>query len=353
MPLAHDILLLHEAGPDRQALASYLERQGLTTTVCEETRQALAHLDGRRPARRVVVLAHQKRIAAAPRAAIDALRTHPSVLIVPAGSEPIPGFDDVVREPFFLDQLLGVLERTASRGAAAAAETPPAQASKGEGQPGELLRGISHALNNPLTAALGWLRLLETEIDGGARTASLAAQARSELERLSQFSQGLALVAAPPPPDSVFDLAPLVATRVHAAVSAGARVSFRPARSGTCPVAGNSGEIDVLLRLFLDAAHESQSIEPLEVAIDSAKGFVRLEVRDPRAALPDKDAIRDLGRLFRLERHQRALAIALAHSIARRAGGTLHCAALEPRGASFVLSIPEASAGREAAQGAS
>src|SRR5262245_66612317 len=88
MPPAHDILLLHEAGPDRQALASYLERQGLKTTVCDDTKQALAHLGRQGDRGKTLILAHQKRFVAAARPALDALRAYQTLLIVPSGSDP-------------------------------------------------------------------------------------------------------------------------------------------------------------------------------------------------------------------------------------------------------------------------
>src|SRR5262245_38042690 len=145
MPLAHDILLLHEAGPDRQAVASYLERQGLTTLVCDDTRQALTHL-GRDPVNtKAVVLAHQARLAAAAAGSVESLRGFRTILIVPAGAEPLPGFDQTIREPFFLDQLVNAIK--GSPGATSRAPAAPA-ASAPRHPDGDLFRGLAHAINN-------------------------------------------------------------------------------------------------------------------------------------------------------------------------------------------------------------
>lgn len=351
MPLAHEILLLHEAGPDRQALASYLERQGLTTTVCDDARQAVAHLEQRRPPRPTLILAHQKRVAAAPQGALEVLRAHPSVLIVPAGSEPIAGYPECVREPFFLDQLVSVIRRTVERGAAGTASE--ATATEPVGPAGaDLLRGIAHAMNNPLTAALGWIKLLENDLEARDRKRVLALQARLELERLGHLSQALAFLAVPPPGGSAFDLAPVVADRVSSATTVGARVVYRPVPARAFRVAGNPAELDLMLRLLLASAHESQSLDAVEIRLSASGGAVHLAISDPRATVPDQDAMQDLGRLLRVERHARALAMALAHSIARRGRGTLRCEPLQPRGAVVTLALPEAAQEREAAQGA-
>jgi hypothetical protein len=350
MPLSHDILLLHEAGPDRQAVASYLERQGLTTLVCDDTRQALAHL-GRDPANsKAVVLAHQARLLAAPQASVDALRSFRTILIVPSGSDALPGFDTTIREPFFLDQLVKSVKGSAAGGRAAAASdafVPPFRIADPD-----LLRGLGHAINNPLTAALGWLRLLEGEIGDDDAKRRLVGQAQAELERLANLAQGLAYLANPnPQAGAPFDLGQAVADRTRVAVSEGARVAFRPGGGRTLSVNGNPAEYDLVIRLFLVPAHDGGGLEPMEISVAESSGQVQLTVSDPRGRAPDPDTTGDLGKLLRIERHHRALAIALASSLARRAGGTLRCDAMHPRGAAFVLSQPAAARDLEASKG--
>jgi signal transduction histidine kinase len=348
MPIAQNILLLHEAGPDRQALASYLDRQGLTTTVCDDTRQALAHLGRDGVAQKTLLLAHQKRLEAAPRPSMDALRAHPAILIVPSGTEPLPGFNHMVREPFFLDQLVKVIRRATGR------EEPAEEsgaAAKSGGPGADLLRGLAHAINNPLTAALGWLRLLDSEIEERDGKKRLVAQARTELERLAYMSQSLAILAAPPPGAAAFDLAAIVLERVNQALADGARVTFRPVPGRTFMVAGHPIEYDLVLRLLLASAHDAKSLEVADVSLGETNGTIVLSVKDPKAAMPDPDVLADLGRLLRTERHSRAMAIALAQSVARRAGGTLRFEAVHPRGAVMVLGIPEASRGSEPTKG--
>jgi hypothetical protein len=350
MPLAHDILLLHEAGPDRQAVASYLERQGLTTLVCDDTRQALAHL-GRDPANnKAVVLAHQARLAAAPPASVDALRAFRTILIVPSGSETIPGFDHTIREPFFLDQLVKAV-RGSVAGARPAEED--AASSQQPRQPDtDLLRGLAHAINNPLTAALGWLRLLETEVGERDAPKRLVGQAQGELERLAQVAQGLAYLANPAPQSgSGFDLGQIVSDRARMASAEGARVAFRPGTGRSFTVNGNPVEYDLVLRLFLFPAHDGGGVDPIEMSVTESGGLVQVMLKDPRGRAPDPDTTGDLGRLLRVERHHRALAIALGSALARRAGGTFRCEALHPRGAAFVLTVPAAARSLEASKG--
>lgn len=346
MPLAHEILLLHEAGPDRQALASYLERQGLKTTVCEEARHALAHMGKDGAAQKTLVLVQQNRIASPSRSANDAFAPYQTVLIVPSGAEPIPGFEHVLREPFFLDQVISAIRR------ASGDETEPAPAAGGPGGDEHLLRGIAHAINNPLAAALGWLRLLDAEIDDRDRKKRLVVQARTELERLGDLAQALALVGSPPPASVTFDLGMLVGDKVHQAALEGSRVVFRPARAQAFHVSGNPLEYDLVVRLFLVSAVDSKSLDQLEFCLDDKSGQVQLSVRDPRGIVPGQETLEDLGRLLRAERHSRAMAIALSLSITRRAGGWLRVEAGHPRGATYVLSVPAASRGAQASKGA-
>lgn len=351
MPVAHDILLLHEAGPDRQAVASYLERQGLTTLVCDDTKQALTHL-GRDPANsKAVILAHQTRLVGAAPASVEALRAFRTIVIVPSGSEPMAGFDHTIREPFFLDQLVRTVKGNTA-GARPRPEAPVAAAPVRTPDP-DLLRGLGHAINNPLTAALGWLRLLEGEVRDQDSHRRLIGQVQTELERLGHLAQGLAYLANPNlSPGAPFDLGQAAADRTRVAVSEGARVAFRPAGGRTFSVAGNPAEYDLVLRLFLVPAHDGAGLDQMEVAISETGGQVQLTVKDPRGRAPDPDTPADLGKLLRVERHHRALAIALSAALARRGGGTFRWDALHPRGAAFVLSLPAVARDLDAFQGA-
>lgn len=349
MPPGHDILLLHEAGPDRQAVASYLERQGLTTFVCDETRQAVAQL-GRDPSGgKAVVLAHQTRLLAGSRAAIETIQAHRTILIVPSGADPLPGFDHTIREPFFLDQLVNAIRGVAT-------PQPPAVISgvshPSHGPSPDLLRGLAHAINNPLTAALGWLRLLEGEVAEREQAKRLVTQAHFELERLGQTAQALAHLAASGPAGAVtFDLRQIATDCANAALAQGARLAFR-SQARTFLVSGNPADFVLFLRLLTGSAHDGGGLDQTEVTLGEDQGLVRLGVRDPKGRVPDPDTAADLGRLLRSERHQRALGIALGQALARRAGGSFRTEALNPKGAAFVLSVPAASRSMTASQGA-
>jgi signal transduction histidine kinase len=351
MPLAHDILLLHEAGPDRQAVASYLERQGLTTLVCDDTRQALTHL-GRDPVNtKAIVLAHQTRLAGAAEGSVESLRGYRTILIVPAGSEPLPGFEQTIREPFFLDQLVNAIKGSSgTREGRAPAAPAPGTARHPDS---DLLRGLAHAVNNPLTAALGWLRLLESEIDEGDQRRRLVGQARTELDRLAQVAMGLAALAGTASSGGIpFDLAQGASDCVRAATAQGARAAFRTAGGRSFLVNGNPVEYDLFLKLLLVPAHDASGLDQIEIVVSESAGVVHVAVNDPRGRVPDLDSLADVGRLLRAERHHRALGIALGSALARRAGGTFRCEAGNPRGASFVLAVPAAAGRTDAMKGA-
>jgi signal transduction histidine kinase len=332
-------------------VASYLERQGLSTFVCDETRQAVAQL-GRDPAAgKAIVLAHQSRLLAAPRAAVETIQGHRTILIVPSGAEPIPGFHHTIREPFFLDQLVNAIKSIASPPPATPATTivPPAS----RGPDADLLRGLAHAINNPLTAALGWLRLLEGEVGEREQTKRLVSQSRFELERLGQVAQTLAHLASPTSSGSAtFDLRQVATEVANAALAQGARITFRAGPAKSFLVSGNPADYDLLLRLLTASAHDGGGLEQVEMSLAEEKGVVRLGLSDPKGRVPDPDTATDLGKLLRSERHQRALGIALGQALARRTGGSFRSEALHPKGASFLLSVPAAARTMTASKGA-
>ena len=315
------MLLIHPAGPDRQALVAYLTRRGVAAVVPDgvgspiEVESALeAH------ASITPKVLHQACLGTFEPEEVESLIARFDLVIVPKAARAATVRVPVLQEPYFLDEFLKAAQER--RRPATAAPTVPADVPA-------LLKGLAHAMNNVATSSLGWLSLADRpEISESKRREALT-EVKNDIGRMSGIAKGLNLLAEPRVPGHrpATDVARLLGenTSVRAHVEA---ESFGAAF------------------VFLRWAAESEK-KTLGATAARLGSEVVVTIDDPTV---DGDRAHgfELARLLERHRFARALGLALLHHATARAGG--HSLATRgPHGTlRVVVHLPAASEGLEA-----
>jgi hypothetical protein len=316
MPPSPRAYLVHLPGPDRAAIADRLRSAGYVVVERDDAHAAESELFPDPPE---LVAARSDALRSAGPAAVSALRRAGAVLIAGDG-DPLHGFARVVREPFFIDELLP------GRGPAA----PPAAANDDDW--GAILRGVAHALSNRVQVAGGWSSLLELSGISSERRAEALTRLRAEISLIGRCAQALATVGGRPSTGLAGDVACDVAGAVVAeAESRGVAVRTR----GPGSVYGIDGEEIAVVTALLLSDHEDAGSE---IAI--VGGPHAVEISFPAGAedllpFPNETTADALRRVKRAS----TLGALAATRLAARAGGTFRCER-EAGGARWIMSLP-------------
>ncbi len=323
MPTYPRAYLIHRVGPDRTAIADRLRSAGYVVSEREDAVTAAADLFPDPPDLAVV---RSESLKTATPDAVAALRRAGAILIAAEG-ETLHGFSRVLREPFFIDDLLQ------DRGAS------PSPAATPDEDWGAILRGIAHALSNRVQVAGGWSSILQLDGVSAARRGEALTRLRAEIALIGRCAQALATVGGRPSTGLSGD----VACDVAGAIVAEAEVRGVSVRSiGPGSVYGIDGEEIAVVVALLLSDHED---ETSEILIESDRRRVTVTV--PAGAedlLPHPDET-TADALRRVKRASNLGALA-ASRLAARAGGTFVCDRSGVRPV-WVLSLPSADRGGE------
>lgn len=210
---------------------------------------------------------------------------------------------------------------------------------------GLLLRGVAHALNNPLSAASGWLQLLAVDLGETDSRVRALNQVRGELHRMERLLQALGLIGGRPSNlRAAFDISALVEERVANLEREGLPVTI-DVDPNLPRIPGDPSEFSLMLDLVLGSFLEERGrVQQLDVHVGRRGPELVLTLTERGGTLPGGCDPRDLGVLLRRCRHSRAIGIALAsHLVGGRLGGQVLLES-DPGGVSrFELSVPAAS----------
>lgn len=223
---------------------------------------------------------------------------------------------------------------------------------------GQLAGGVAHALNNPLTAVLGYAELIaattaEERVRQDAVTiAREALRMRETVQSLLDFCRPAVQTQAPVAmPELVQELAAdcvdtLRLRGVHLVVQAAEQVH---------PVLGNRDRLrQVLEHLFNNAAqaissaqasHASVSTESAEdhsirVMISSDTRALQVIVSDTGPGFPEPGRVFDPFYTTREPGEGNGLGLSVCYGIVREHGGEIRAFNLHPRGAAVVVELP-------------
>ena len=361
------VYLIHPEGPDGDALAAYLERRGISV---ERTVPVQAPKEPTE-----VVVVHEE-------LAVPELGSVGRSMIVLGNARPLDFEPDLrIAEPYFLERVADAASHASKVRVPEKREVPPPESVQPPAPPMSapapdpktydegptqvqpeptpmplqktnvavaepsvrkkpdhdadsemslVLRGIAHALNNPLGAASGWLQLLELERDGRDQPLRALDQARAELERIEVLLRAIALIGGRPSSlRAPIPLVPLLEERVLRLQSQGMTVQFDPPAEEEVTGFGDPLAFGLMLDLLFDSFLDDRSVlGRLGISVKSDGKSIACTLMEDAGLFPIGEDPCDLGLLLRDTRHGRALGIGLCvRLVEEEMGGRVH---LEP-----------------------
>lgn len=336
------IHVYHRPGADRDALLAFIRRAGYEVHIHEDWERLRAAAQGGAHGPAVVQASY---LPSGADAARD-LGGTPLLLLGEPGAQQ-PGMVRV-SEPYYFSDLQEALETlTASRSPAGPGQPRSAGVTTGEAL-SPLLRGLAHALNNPLTAAMGWVQLLAADLEESDHRNRTLAQIRRELGRLEQISYALGIIAQRPGEvRGRTDLRVLIEGQVEALREEGLEVALSSPERDLPRVRTDPKALGLVFEMLLVSFLEERSqLRSLALEIELAGTQIIVTVRPEGVALPTDIHPFDLGLLLRDTRHTRALALAAGHAVvAERLGGAVEVFST-PRGDVVRFRVPAAETAR-------
>lgn len=211
----------------------------------------------------------------------------------------------------------------------------------------EFLDDAGHELRTPLTVLRGHLELLDP--DDPAEVVATRELLLDETDRMARLVGDLVLLATSDRPDflrtGVVDLAPLTRDLVAKAQALGDRRWILDGAADHRLLADEQRLTQAVLQLADNAVKHTGPGDPIAIGSSYADGVTRLWVRDTGPGVPPEDRARIFERFGRSAVPHGdegfGLGLSIVGAIARAHGGAVTVEDAEPRGARFVLAIPE------------
>jgi signal transduction histidine kinase len=209
------------------------------------------------------------------------------------------------------------------------------------------LDDASHELKTPLTVLRGHLELLDP--DDPAEIAATRELLLDETDRMSRLVGDLILLAKSDRPDFLrpreVDLGTLTRDLVTKARGLGDREWLLDGAADRKLVADEQRLTQAVLQLAANAVKHTHDGDPIGIGSSYAGGVVRLWVRDTGPGVPPEDRQRIFERFGRSAvppgDEGFGLGLSIVGAIARAHGGGVTVEDAEPRGARFVIVLPE------------
>lgn len=216
---------------------------------------------------------------------------------------------------------------------------------------GELIGGVAHELNNPLTAILGFAEVLSLSAANDA-IAEEVGIIQKEALRARNIVRDLLLIARPGRVEpSLVDLHGVVdhVERLRRNSWAQERIDVTMEfADAECHAWGNENQLtQVLLNLVTNAEHATEGREHRTIAIRArrAAGQVVLEVGDNGGGMDEVTAARVFEPFFTTKQGQgTGLGLSMSYSIIRAHNGTIEVQTSAGQGTTFRITLPAAPA---------
>jgi two-component system, NtrC family, sensor kinase len=212
---------------------------------------------------------------------------------------------------------------------------------------GQLVAGVAHELNNPLTAIMGFGELMSDAITS-TRTSDQLERLLSETRRMKRLTDNLLRFSRPVSADAASSqLAPVV-HEVLALCEYRTRKSHLIVETEISPdlpsLAINEDEIkQVLLNLFnnsCDALNDSSGAKQIRIRAHRSNSRALIQVEDTGPGFSNLNRALDPFYTTKTEGKGTGLGLSICYGIAKRRGGDLRIENLKPQGARVTLEVP-------------
>ena len=212
---------------------------------------------------------------------------------------------------------------------------------------GQLVAGVAHELNNPLTAIMGYGELMSDAITS-ARTSDQLKRLLSETRRMKRLTDNLLRFSRHSSADAASSqLAPVV-HEVLALCEYRTRTSDLTVETEIAPdlpsLAINEDEIkQVLFNLFnnsCDALHDSSGARQIKIRAHRSNSGAVIQVEDSGPGFSNLNRALDPFYTTKPAGKGTGLGLSICYGIAKRRGGDLRIENVKPRGARVTLEVP-------------
>ncbi|MCX7617067.1 GAF domain-containing protein [Tepidiforma sp.] len=220
---------------------------------------------------------------------------------------------------------------------------------------GELIGGVAHELNNPLTAILGFAEVLALSDTTGQMGEELAIIQKEAL-RARNIVRDLLFIARPGTaehgPVAIADVVGHV-QRLRERLWQGAGIEVSVEVEPGLLAWGNEHQLtQVLLNLVTNAEHALEGRPVRQIAIAGSRdeaGQVRLAVSDTGSGMDEATRARIFEPFFTTKQGVgTGLGLPLSYSIIRSHGGSIECLSEPAIGTSFIITLPAPAGGGDA-----
>jgi two-component system NtrC family sensor kinase len=209
---------------------------------------------------------------------------------------------------------------------------------------GELIAGVAHELNNPLTSVLGWTDLM---LDEGAADLAAVRRVHDSALRARRIVQGLLTFARQAPSERAWTQVGELADTVLSLKAADFRRNAVRVRSSISPqlplLWADGGQIQQALLNLLTNAEQAMRPHGGEISLSIARDddAIAISVADTGPGIPPNALERVFEPFFTTKPpgEGTGLGLAISHGIARAHGGTITAENMAD-GARFTLRLP-------------
>jgi PAS domain S-box-containing protein len=215
---------------------------------------------------------------------------------------------------------------------------------------GQMLAGVAHELNNPLTAILGVSELLRDRPGVDENAKRQLDMAHRQARRAARIVQNLLEFSRPASPQKKpLDLNTIVDRTLqlhdHSLRRNNVEVDFRPL-PGLPPIIGDANQlIQVFLNLITNAEQAIHEVRPagrIKIRIAQSSGRILVTVQDDGSGIKAEVASRLFDPFFTTKRPGggTGLGLSICMSIIREHGGNIEGESLPAGGAAFIVTLP-------------